>query len=133
MKKNISLGLLILRLVTGILMLLHGINKITHGVGGIGEMLTEKGIPEFIAYGVLIGEVLAPALLIVGYRTRIAALVFAFNCLIALLLVHLDDVFTLTKHGGWASELLGLYFFGSIALFFTGGGEYALSSKSNWD
>jgi uncharacterized membrane protein YphA (DoxX/SURF4 family) len=29
-------------------------------------MLVEKGLPGFIAYGVLIGEVVAPILIIVG-------------------------------------------------------------------
>ena len=37
------------------------------------------------------------------------------------------------KYVGWGVELLGLYLFGSAALFFTGGGKYAFSSSSRWD
>jgi putative oxidoreductase len=40
-------------------MLFHGLHKLFGGVG-ISGMLVEKGLPGFIAYGVLIGEVVAP-------------------------------------------------------------------------
>ena len=133
MRKNQDLGLLIFRLTLGGLMLLHGIAKIIHGVGGIEGMLSSKGLPTFFAYGVYIGEVIVPILLIIGFRTRIAAVVFAFNMFVAMLLAHSGDIFSLSKHGGWAVELIGLFLFGAIALFFTGGGKYAWSSTHNWD
>ncbi len=130
--KNIDLGLLMLRLTAGVLMLLHGIAKLG-GINKIQSMLASKGIPEFVAYGVWAGEIIAPILLIIGYRTRLAAVIFAMNCLAAMLLVHASDIFSLTKQGGWATELLGLYFFSSIALIFTGAGKYAVSSANQWD
>ena len=128
----IDIGLLIIRASLGILMLLHGINKLG-GIPFIEKKLIEIGLPAFIAYGVYIGEIIAPILIIIGFRTRIAALIFAFNCLVAVLLVHSSDIFSLNKHGAWAIELLGLYFFVSLALFFMGGGKYSISSKSVWD
>ncbi len=129
MKQNIDLGLLIFRLILGFTMLLHGIAKITGGIGGIEHMLGEHGLPGFIGYGVYIGEIVAPLLLIVGFKTRLSAAVFAFNCVVALLLAHAGDIFALGKYGGWAIELLALYIFGSLALAFTGGGKYSLDSK----
>lgn len=42
------------------LMLLHGISKLLNGVSPIEGMLTGMGLPAFIAYGALIGEVMAP-------------------------------------------------------------------------
>ncbi len=67
MIKSDDTGKLILRLTLGILILLHGLFKITGGgVGGIGGMLSSHGLPGFLAYGVYIGEILAPVLLIVG-------------------------------------------------------------------
>ncbi len=131
-KSNNDLGLLILRITIGFLMLLHGIAKLK-GVSFIEGMLDGKGLPSFLAYGVYITEIVAPILLIVGFRTKLAALVFAFGALIAMLLAHPTDIFSLSKYGGWEVELLGLYLFGAIALFFTGGGKYALSSKNKWD
>lgn len=133
MQRNQHLALLILRLTLGFLLLLHGVAKISGGVEGIGRRMTASGLPEFFAYGVYVGEVIAPLLLIVGYRTRLAALVFSFNMLVAALLAHADDIFSLNDKGAWAIELIGLYFFGALALFFSGGGKYALSTSNRWD
>jgi putative oxidoreductase len=133
MKKNTDLGLLILRITLGGLMLFHGVAKIVHGIEGIQNMLINKGLPGFFAYGVFIGEIIVPILLILGFRTRVAALIFAFNMLVAMILAHSGDVFSISKHGGWAVELIALFLFGSLALFFTGGGKYALSKSNNWD
>ena len=133
MRKNQDLGLLILRITIGGLMLFHGVAKLIHGVEAIQEMLTAKGLPSFIAYGVYVGEILIPLALIIGFRTRLAALVFAFNMLFALFLAHSADIFTLSKHGGWAVELIALFMLGAIALFFSGSGKYALSNTNKWD
>ncbi|PLW92397.1 MAG: DoxX family protein [Marinilabiliales bacterium] len=132
MKRNIDLGLLVLRISIGVLMLLHGIAKIGK-LDFIKMMLTKINLPEFIAYGVYLGEILAPVLIIIGFRTRLASAIFAFNALTAILLVHSSEIFTITEHGGWGIELLGLYLFGAIALIFSGGGKYALSQNNKWD
>lgn len=125
-------GILIHRLSLSILMLLHGIAKLEKGVSPIESLLAKSGIPEIIAYGVYIGEIVAPLLLIIGYRTRIAALIFAVNCLVAMFLVHSDEIFTITKTGGWGVELLGLYLFGSIVIFLLGPGKFAIANKNFW-
>ena len=57
----------------------------------------------------------------------------AVNCLAAVLLVHSADIAKLSDTGGWAIELVGLYFFGALALFFTGGGSLAASKNNKWD
>lgn len=132
-QQSIHFGLLILRLTLGLLMLLHGYAKIMSGVGGIENTLIDKGLPGFIAYGVYVGEVIAPLLMIVGFRTRLAALIFAFNMLVAALLAHPTDIFALTERGIYSLETLALFLFGGLALFFTGGGKFAISTKSWWD
>jgi putative oxidoreductase len=133
MRKNNDLGLLILRISVSVLMLLHGISKFSGGLEFIKSMLVEKGLPDFIAYGVIVGEVLAPIAILIGFRTRIAAVIYAFNCLVDILMVHSADIFAMADHGGWALELLGLYFFGALALFFTGAGNIAVSKTNKWD
>ncbi|PVX52223.1 putative oxidoreductase [Balneicella halophila] len=133
MKKQVNLGLLILRLAVGCLMLLHGIAKLKHGIPGIEGMVESHGLPTFLAYGVYVGEVVAPLLIIVGYKTRLAALVLFFNCIVATSLAHGGQIFSLNETGGWALELLGLYGFGALALFFTGAGSYAVASRGRWD
>ena len=132
MNRNKDLGFLVIRLSIGIMMLLHGIAKLIGGVGAVQGMVVAKGLPAFISYGVYIGEVIVPLLLIIGSRTRLAALIFALNCL-AIIWFGGHSIFTLDKFGGWSAELPGLFFFGALSLFFTGAGKYALSSSNKWD
>ena len=132
MNKNTSLGLLILRIAVGGLMLLHGIAKIGH-TSFIGGMLSEKGLPSFLSYGVYLTEIIAPLFILVGYRTRLSAVVYVFGALFAMFLVHSEQLFSLNENGGWELELLGLYISGALALFFTGGGKIAVSSSNQWD
>lgn len=121
-----DLGKLILRIVLAALILLHGISKLGGGVGFIGGMLQKAGLPAILAYGVYIGEIVAPLLILAGLFTRAAALVVAINMVVALLLVHTAEFFTLAKTGGWALELQGMYLGSAIALVFLGAGRYSL-------
>jgi putative oxidoreductase len=73
-------------------------------------MVTAHGLPGFVAYGVYLGEVAAPILLLTGLWVRGAALLAAFNMVVAVALVHSAQVFTLGKSGGWAIELQAFYF-----------------------
>lgn len=129
---HINIGLLILRVGTAGLMLLHGIFKLMHGTTGVEGIVANAGLPSFFTYGVYIGEVIAPLFILVGYATRAAAVVFAFNCIVAALLTGQISM-SLNAQGGLVSELLALYFIGAVTLIFTGGGKYALSSKHIWD
>lgn len=131
--KRISIGLLILRISLGGLMLFHGLFKLVNGVDGIKGMLAGMGVPGWLAYGVHLGETIAPILIILGFRTRLAALFFSLIMLVAFGMVHTADVFTLSPTGGWANELIGLYLLGGIAIAFTGAGQYAVSQGNKWD
>lgn len=131
--KGKDVGILIFRLSLGFLMFLHGFHKLTHGIEGIIDMLSSKGIPGFLAYGVYIGELIAPFLLIIGYKTRLGALLLLLNMLVVVFVAKPGDIFELTSHGGWALELAGLFLFGALGLLFTGGGHYSLSRNSSWD
>ena len=87
-----ELARLILRLVLGVLILLHGWAKIRSGIGGIEAMLAMKGLPGFFAWGVYVGEVLAPILLIAGIWSRMAAALIAINMLVAVFLAHMGHL-----------------------------------------
>lgn len=131
--KNPNVGILLIRITISSLMLLHGITKLDAEVGGIVGLVTSKGLPGFLAYGAIAGEVIAPLMILIGFRTRLAAVVYALNCVAAILLAHCADLVSLKEYGGWAAELLGLYLFSSVALYFTGSGRYAVSTSSAWD
>jgi putative oxidoreductase len=119
-------GKLVLRAALAILLLFHGVSKLIGGVGFIGGMLTKAGLPPVIGYLVYIGEVVAPLLILFGLWTRAAALVVVINMIVALLLVHTSQFFTLSQTGGWALELQGFYFFTAIAVALFGTGRYSV-------
>jgi putative oxidoreductase len=123
---NDDLGKLVLRLSIGGLLLFHGVSKILSGPGPIIDVVNQNNLPSFAAYGVYIGEVVAPIFVLLGIWTRPAALVMAINMVVAVALEHRAQIFTLDKmSGAWAIELPGLYFFGALALMFLGAGRYS--------
>ena len=66
MRSYTNFGLLILRLALGVCLFMHGVAKIMNGVSGVKSMLVAKNIPEFVAYGVYLGEIVAPVMIILG-------------------------------------------------------------------
>jgi len=48
--------------------------------------------------------------------------------LVALLMAHMNELFALSKTGGWAIELQAFYLFNAVALFFLGAGKYAMKN-----
>ena len=122
-------GKLILRLTLGILILLHGIFKLRHGIDPIQGMVTGMGMPAFVAYGVYAGEVLGPLLLIIGFYARIGAALIATNMLFAFALAHMDELTSLTQNGGWALELQGMFLFTAVALALMGPGRIGINQR----
>lgn len=126
--KNDDAGKLILRLTVGVLMLFHGVAKILNpgSLNYIAGQLGNAGLPEFLVYGVFVGEVVAALMLIAGVFSRYAGLIIVANMLFAIGLVHMDHLFLLTKTGGWRLELQAFYLFGGLAIAFLGSGRFAI-------
>jgi putative oxidoreductase len=120
-------GLLVLRLGLAGILLFHGIYKVMNGVAWMAGPLGNVGLPSFIAYGVYVGEILAPVLLILGLWTRVAALVIAFNMVMAIFLARSGDVAKINPMGGgWAIELEALLIVAALTLALAGGGRYSI-------
>lgn len=125
---------LLLRVTLAVLILLHGIAKIGGGVGHITGMLSKVGMPEAFAYLVFVGEVVAPILVLIGLWTRPAALVIAINMVVAVFLAHSTQLFTLTKTGGWALELQGMFFIAAVVVALQGAGRYSIGgANGRWN
>lgn len=124
-----DLGKLILRLALGVLILLHGIAKIRGGLDPIVGMLQAHGLPGFFAYGALVGEVLAPLMLLAGFYARIGGLLVAINMLVAFALAHMGQLGQLNEQGGWALELQGMFLATAIAIALIGPGRYSVNGK----
>ena len=112
-----DLGLLLLRITVGGMMLFHGIHKAVYGVGPIGDMLSAIGLPSFIAYGSLLAELVASLMIVCGVWTRMASVVFAGNMIVAILMAHSADIFSINAMTGGC----------------TGAGKYAVTKGSFLD
>jgi putative oxidoreductase len=129
---NQDLGKLTLRLACGGLLILHGSHSLIHGVQHVKDALANNGLPEFLAYGNIVAEFVAPIFLILGLRARIAALLIAFDMLMSVLLAHRDIMFQRHDFGGSMIELNIFYFATALAVAFLGSGKYAVS-RGNLD
>ena len=123
-----DLAKLLLRLSVGGLMMFHGVHKLIYGIGAVKAMTLRAGLPEFFAYGVYVGELIAPLFIILGLYARVAAGILGVNMLVAIYLAY-GFSFALTQHGGLAMELPLLYLIMSVLIILFGSGKYAVNAK----
>lgn len=69
------------RVTIGLLVPFPGVAKFMGGIGSVQGMLTSAGLPAAWGYGVCFGEVVGPALLILGRYARIGAALIVINML----------------------------------------------------
>lgn len=123
-------GKLVLRLTLGGLLLFHGAHKILTGIDPIRGMMGAHGLPDYLAFGVYAGEVLAPVLIILGLFSRIGGVLVMLNMIVALLLVHTSMLFSLDAGtGGYVLELQAFYLFSGLAVALLGAGRIALGAE----
>jgi putative oxidoreductase len=122
-----DVGRLVLRVTLGGLILFHGVDKILHGIAWMRGPLAAVHLPFFVAYGVFVGEVAAPAFLILGLGTRAAALAIVVNMGMALLLEAGRLLGTISPTGGWGAEAEAFYLLSAVTAFFLGAGRLSLS------
>ncbi len=121
-------GKLTLRLTVSGMMLFHGIHKLIYGHDFIIYLLKRDGWPSYLVYGVPVGEVAAPLLLLLGAWTRFASGMIIFTMAVSIYLFLGADAFALDQYGALKSQL-NLFFIGSCsALFCMGPGKYTISS-----
>lgn len=123
-------GKLILRVTLAVLILFHGIAKLTGGVDFITGLVAKAGLPAALGYLVYVGEVVAPILVLLGIWTRIGALLIAGNMAVAVLLVHLGDLVQRNETGGWAVELQAMYLGAALAVALLGAGRFRVGGRA---
>ncbi len=122
-----SCGLTVLRVVVGIVFLLHGWQKVSvFGLHGVTGMLSSLGIPlPNVSAVILIGvELIGGALLILGLGARWAALLIAIDMTVAILFVHLKAGFFSPKGFEFPLTLLAA----AICLALAGPGSLSLDA-----
>lgn len=127
--ENDDLGKLIVRVMVSVLMLFHGVHKILNAaatINGLKGLLASHGLPEFLVYGVYLGEVVGPILILLGVFSRIGGALVAINMLFAIGLVQLGAFTKLTDVGAWAIQPDLFFLLSGLAVVFLGSGRYAL-------
>ncbi|WP_297482506.1 DoxX family protein [Sulfurimonas sp.] len=119
---------LLLRVTLGSLLLAHGIHKLIHGIGGVHALVVSAGLPAFFAYGVYVGELIAPLFVILGLYGRIASGVVAFNMLMAIYLAYGFHL-SFTKYGAFSFETPLMFFVMALVIVLIGTGRYGVNSK----
>ncbi|MDP5231158.1 MAG: DoxX family protein [Cellulophaga sp.] len=123
-KKILSdLGLALLRIVPSVLMITHGIPKFQNLISGdikFGDPIGIGVAPSlFLA---VIGELVCPILIIIGVKTRWAALPAAITMAVAAFIAHGAD--PLAK-----KELALLYLTFFVVIMLLGPGKYSIDKK----
>lgn len=124
--KNSSLvhvGLAILRILPSAFMLTHGFPKFQNLISGNTEFLNPLGLGQApTLFLTVIGEFICPILLIIGYKTRWAAIPSAFTMGVAAFIVHSGDPFG-------KKELALMYLTIFVVIFLLGPGKYSVDRK----
>lgn len=123
MNKNFNdLALLLLRIGFGGLMLTHGIPK-------LNRLADTSGFPDPLGLGstislilVLIGEFIAPVLIIIGLKTKLATIPSIITMAVAAFIVHANDPIA-TK------EKALLYLFAFTIIFLAGPGSFSMDGR----
>ena len=121
MKKiSIDFGLLLMRGFFSLGMMTHGYGKFLKVIQGDFEFGDPIGIgPTLSLILTVIAEFIAPILIILGWKTRIASLFPTITMIVAFFIVHDGDPFS-------RKEKAFVYLIAFLTLYFTGPGKYSL-------
>jgi putative oxidoreductase len=127
-RTRVDIGLLLLRLATGVIFLMHGYQKVfTFGLSNVGAGFEKMGIPMAAVTGPAIGilEVVGGIALIIGLLTRVFGLLLACDMLGAFMFVHMKNGFFLPN----GFEFVLILFAASAALALSGAGEMSIDAN----
>lgn len=82
-------GTLIARVLMAIIFIMAGLGK-TADVAGFAGYMASGGIPAFLAWPVILFEILGGLALLVGYQTRLVALALAGFSILSGVMFHFD-------------------------------------------
>ena len=116
------------RIFISLVFLLSGYNKIFNYDNTITWM-EGFGIPGFLLWPAIVLEILLPIFIIIGYRTKISALILGGFCIATALLFHLDftnqmQTIALLKNFGLAG--------GFLFIAVNGPREWAIDKKKKY-
>lgn len=116
---------LILRIALGVMLLVHGLIKLlVISPYGTENYFTLLGLPPIFGMIIMIFEIIAGILLLIGFLSRIISIILIIEML-CILNVHFHNGFIFSNAGGgW--EYPAMIVMTALALFFLGNGCYSL-------
>ena len=119
-----NLGPALLRVIpSGIMLFVHGLPKLQKLLAGNFEFADPIGIGAAPSlFLTVIGEFVAPLLIIIGFKTRFAAIPAAITMFVAAFVIHGADPFA-------KKELALLYFVFFLIIALVGPGKYSIDKK----
>ena len=117
-------GLFVLRVVVGIIFLMHGIPKLTGGVEGVAEGFAGLGIPMplLAAWFITLLEIVGGASLILGLFTEIWNVLFIAEMATGIALIHWEQGFYVVGPGQGGYEFNVLLIAANLCLLLAGPG-----------
>lgn len=132
LKTSVNISLLLIRFTIGLILFLHGLQKVFGLFGGSGlknwntYLKKSFNLPEFVGYTSAFTEMIFGFFLIIGLFTRVSSIIMIVFMLFATFMVHWKNGFFITKNG---YEYCLLIIVCLTALTIMGGGEYSVDSK----
>ena len=126
--QRLGLGLTILRIVIGIVFIVHGAQKLfVFGIGGVTAGFAQMHIPLPMVAAPLVAivEFVGGIALVAGFFTRIAAILLAIDMAGAILFVHGRNGFFMPMGYEFALSLMGA----CVALAIAGPGDYSVDNR----
>jgi putative oxidoreductase len=119
---------LVVRVIVGVIMAAHGLQKLLAGPANFGGFLAQLGVPAptLMGYVVTLVELGGGILLIIGLYSRLAALLLTINLVVAILLVKVNVGFLSPQGGGVGAELDLALIAGFLAILLAGPGKISL-------
>ena len=125
-----DIGKLVARLSVSVLLLFHGVHKLLNGVDSIKHLVAQHNLPEMLCFGVYVGEIVGPLLVVFGVFSRVGGLLIVLNMAVAVYLADIHRLFTLNGQGGYALELEAFYFLGGLCVMLLGAGRFSLGGAN---
>jgi putative oxidoreductase len=129
--QTLSIGLLVVRVVIGLIMAAHGASKLLgwfggHGLRGTGEFFAQAGFQPGVAFAAAasLSEIISGLLVTVGFLGPIGPALMVSVMLVAILTVHLGQGLFAPK----GIELPLLYGAAAFGLALTGFGEFSVDA-----
>ena len=117
-------ALSLLRIVFSLLMMTHGWSKLERILDGNLNFGDPLGLGSTLSlYLVTFAELVAPVFIIVGFKTRIMALITSFAMAVAAFIAHGADPFA-------KKEMALLYLVGFLSVALMGAGRYSIDEQT---